>query len=160
MLTTIFGRGRVRLLVAGSVALLALGVGGLIGAAVASAAGPKLVQFVRPTGDTLVQKGTGPIRVIVQLRHGARLTEGRCRRGGRHPLAAGEGRGATTRALAPLRRHLHYGYNDAFAQATGRNGSRATDHVRFIVAQRDDSLLRLTSFRAETTAAPLQVGRA
>ena len=38
-------------------------------------AGAKLVQFVRPTGDTLVQKGTGPIRVIVQLRGGARLTK-------------------------------------------------------------------------------------
>ena len=40
-----------------------------------SASGAKLVTFVRPTDDTLVQKGTGPIRVIVHLRAGARLTK-------------------------------------------------------------------------------------
>ena len=52
----------------------------------------------------------------------------------------------------------HYGYNDAIAQAVGRNGFRAISHVRFIVAQRDKSLLRVTSFRTETSAAPLQIG--
>src|SRR5437870_2455360 len=40
-----------------------------------SASGAKLVTFVRPTDDTLVQKGTGPIRVIVHTRGGARLTK-------------------------------------------------------------------------------------
>ena len=157
MLTTIFGRGRVRLLVAGSVALLALGVGGLIGAAVASAAGPKLVHFVRPTGNTLIEKGTGAIRVIVQVSHGARLQKVdidgvdvtrslRARRRGNYA------------ALLRFSDHLRYGYNDAFVQATGRNGRRAGDHVRFIVARRDDSLLHVTSIRTQTSAGPLLLG--
>jgi hypothetical protein len=118
--------------------------------------GTRLVQFVRPTGDTLVGKGTGPIRVIVQLRAGARLTKvdvdgvdvTRFLR--RTP-------GDVYGGLLRFGLHLHYGYNDAFAQAAGRAGGRATAHVRFIVAQRDDRLLRLSSFRVQTSAAPLQV---
>ncbi len=122
-----------------------------------SASGAKLVTFVRPTDDTLVQKGTGPIRVIVQLRAGARLTKvdvdgvdvtSRLR----------PGPGGDYGALLSFGAHLHYGYNDAFAKATGRDGRVATGHVRFIVAQRDDSLLRLTGFRTDTPTAPLQVG--
>ena len=128
-------------------------------------AGAKLVQFVRPTGDTLVQKGTGPIRVIVQLRGGARLTKvdvdgvavTRLLRRGPGP-GAGSGPGVFYGALLRFSRHLHYGFNDAFVQARGRGGRRGFDHVRFIVAKRDRSLLHLTSFRTETAAAPLQVG--
>jgi hypothetical protein len=126
-------------------------------ASVKSASGQKLVQFFRPTGDTLVQKGTGPIRVVVQLRAGARLTkvdvDGVVVTGLLRPEPGGYYGGVLS-----FGRHLHYGVNDAFAQATGRNGSRAIAHVRFIVAKRDDSLLRLTSFSTQTAAAPLQVG--
>ncbi len=131
--------------------------GSTAAAGVQSASGAKLVTFVRPTGDTLVQKGTGPIRVIVHLRAGSRLTKvdvdgvdvtSRLR----------PGPGGDYGALLSFGPHLHYGYNDAFAKATGRDGRVATGHVRFVVARRDDSLLRLTGFRTDTPTAPLQVG--
>src|SRR5437763_8902281 len=110
------------------------------GAGFKRASGATLVSFFRPTGDTLVQKGTGPIRVIVQLRAGARLTkvdvDGVVVT---HLLRPGPK--GYYGAILSFGRHLHYGFNDAFATATGRDGSRATAHVRFIVAKRDDSLL-------------------
>jgi hypothetical protein len=143
-----------------ALALMTIGIGASTRDSAAAAsvrrASAPLVSFVRPTGDTLVQKGTGPIRVIVHLGAGARLTKVdidgvdvtrllRPRPGGDY--------GALLRFSA----HLHYGYNDAFAQATGSNGARGSDHVRFIVAQRNDSLLRLTSFSTQTPAAPIEV---
>src|SRR3954452_17180252 len=118
---------------------------------------PKLVRFVRPTEDTLLEKGTGAIRFIVHTRDGARPTHadvdgvdvlGLLRRGPRGDYGA----------LLNFDRHLHYGINDAFVQVKGQDGAVATDHTRFIVARRDDSLLKLTGFRTATAEAPLQVG--
>src|SRR5207302_11075452 len=120
--------------------------------AVKSAPAVKLVQFFRPTGDTLVQKGTGPIRVIVHLRAGARLTKVDVD-GVNVTRLLTRGPQGYWGAIVNVDRHLHYGLNDAFATATGRDGSRATAHVRFIVARRDVSLLRLTAFRIQTSAA-------
>jgi hypothetical protein len=126
-------------------------------ASAASAHGPtgaKLVRFIRPTPDTLIEKGTGSIRVIVRVRSGARLGKveidgvdvtGRLRRE----------TGGYYRTLVRSR-DLHYGYNTAIAQAT-RGGRLSSDHVRFIAARRDDRLLRVTGFSVQTPAAPLQV---
>lgn len=143
------------------VALIAVGPGASLAgsnpaAGVKRGSGAKLVTFFRPTGDTLLEKGTGPIRVIVHLRPGARLTKVDVDRVDVTRLLT-RGPGGYWGAIVNVDRHLHYGFNDAFATATGRDGSRATAHVRFIVAQRDDSLLRLTRFRVQTSAAPLQV---
>jgi hypothetical protein len=153
--------GRASAGVAVVIALIAVGpdaslAGSTPAAGVKRGSGAKLVTFFRPTGDTLVQKGTGPIRVIVHLRPGARLTKVDVDRVDVTRLLT-RGPGGYWGAIVNVDRHLHYGFNDAFATATGRDGSRATAHVRFIVAQRDDSLLRLTRFRVQTSAAPLQV---
>ncbi len=117
----------------------------------------KLVSFVRPTEDTLIQKGTGPFRVVVHVRDGARLTKVDVD-GVDVTRLLRPSPGGNYGALLRFGAHLHYGYNDAIAQAMDGNGHRAISHVRFIVAKRDTSLLRVTSFRTETTAAPLQVG--
>ncbi len=146
--------------IVGALALIAVGAGassaGSSAAALQRASRAKLVSFFRPTGDTLVQKGTGPIRVIVHLRPGARLTKVDVD-GVDVTRLLTRGPGGYWGAIVNLDRHLHYGFNDAFATATGRDGSSATAHVRFIVAQRDDSLLQLTSFSTRTAAAPLQL---
>ena len=145
-----------------AVTLIAVGPGVSLAAStpaagVRSSSRAKLVTFVRPTGDTLVQAGTGPIRVIVHLRAGARLTKVDVD-GVDVTRLLRPGPNGDYRALLRFGPHLHYGYNDAFAKARGPGGTAATGHVRFIVAQRDDSLLALTSFRTDTAAAPLQVG--
>ena len=145
-----------------AVTLIAVGPGVSLAAStpaagVRSSSRAKLVTFVRPTGDTLVQAGTGPIRVIVHLRAGARLTKVDVD-GVDVTRLLRPGPNGDYRALLRFGPHLHYGYNDAFAKARGPDGTAATGHVRFIVAQRDDSLLALTSFRTDTAAAPLQVG--
>jgi hypothetical protein len=94
--------------------------------------------------------------VIVHVQPGARLTKVNVD-GVNITRLLTRGPGGYSGAIVSLERHLHSGFNDAFAEAAARDGSRATAHVRFIVAKRDDSLLRLTGFSIQTSAAPLQV---